>query len=353
VLQGPPAPAARHQALVRLVGAPVAAAVDEFELVFDFGEDDDDEAADEVSHALPDQSIGLSAPVEDAEEQLPIANMTVAQIREELKEYGIAARGRKLEMMEALKMVRLKRIRGVPTNDLTVHQDTQMHWYMLQTANGFEGTVERSLNMMIDVHQLESQIEEVFVPILEGETSIRMSSVMPSYIFVRMKMSRELHQQITSMQFVLNFVGADRGGRSRGGQMDGTRGFVWPRPMSEEAFAEIVALTRQKEQAEEAEQGGNFAFSVDELVKVTQGPFKGLEGRVVALGQVPTDAITVAVTIMGRETSVDIATNHCEALPDPEAAHEPILGVTDVGHTELRAAGMEAEDRAGAVAPQL
>mgnify|MGYP002037283993 CR=1 FL=1 len=54
--------------------------------------------------------------------------------------------------------------------------------------------------------------QRVFVPILEGETSIRESSVMPSYIFIRMRMSAALHFLISDMQYVINFVGADRGG---------------------------------------------------------------------------------------------------------------------------------------------
>jgi transcription antitermination factor NusG len=60
---------------------------------------------------------------------------------------------------------------------------------------------------------------QVFVPILEGETSVRESSVMPSYIFVRMRMSQDLHFLISSLQYVVSFVGSDRGGRSMSGQM--------------------------------------------------------------------------------------------------------------------------------------
>ena len=40
------------------------------------------------------------------------------------------------------------------------------------------------------VQGLKKDLDDVFVPILEGETSIRDSSVMPSYIFVHMRMSK-------------------------------------------------------------------------------------------------------------------------------------------------------------------
>ena len=47
----------------------------------------------------------------------------------------------------------------------------------------------------------------------------RDASVMPSYIFVRMHMSASLHFLISDFQYVISFVGADRGGRSMSGQV--------------------------------------------------------------------------------------------------------------------------------------
>ena len=98
------------------------------------------------------------------------------------------------------------------------------------------------------VQGLKKDLDDVFVPILEGETSIRDSSVMPSYIFVHMRMSKvflspthpflpyvaphfshisplnsvlkEMMSYVSELNYVVNFVGADRGGRSRSGQME-------------------------------------------------------------------------------------------------------------------------------------
>ena len=67
---------------------------------------------------------------------------------------------------------------------------------------------------------LKKDLDDVFVPILEGETSIRDSSVMPSYIFVHMRMSKEMMSYVSELNYVVNFVGADHGGRSRSGQME-------------------------------------------------------------------------------------------------------------------------------------
>ena len=62
----------------------------------------------------------------------------------------------------------------------------------------------------------------------------------------RMRMSAQLHFLINDLQYVINFVGADRGGRSMSGQMVGNRGFVRPLPVSDAEFDKIVRLTRAK-----------------------------------------------------------------------------------------------------------
>ena len=42
---------------------------------------------------------------------------------------------------------------------MQVKREDGMQWYMLQTANGFERAVERTINMMIKAQRLESKIE--------------------------------------------------------------------------------------------------------------------------------------------------------------------------------------------------
>jgi len=181
---------------------------------------------------------------------------------------------------------------------------------MLQTANGFEGTVERTIKMATQAQRLHDKIEQVFVPLLEGETSVRESSVMPSYIFVRMRMNQELHFLISSLQYVVSFVGADRGGRTMSGQMQGSRGFVRPMPMSDKEFSDIVALTKQNRQASGAAEA---EFAVDDMLEVLEGPFKGLQGPVLEIAE-DAQTLTAALTVMGRDTPVQLPIRHALRL---------------------------------------
>jgi len=165
--------------------------------------------------------------------------------------------------------------------------------------------------MAVQAQRLHDQIEQVFLPILEGETSVRESSVMPSYIFVRMRMNQELHFLISSLQYVVSFVGADRGGRTMSGQMQGNRGFVRPLPMTDEQFQNIVQLTKQSVSSKDG--AAEAGFAVDEVLEVLEGPFKGLQGPVLAVGE-DGETLTVALQVMGRDTPVDVPSRHVEKV---------------------------------------
>ena len=191
-----------------------------------------------------------------------------------------------------------------------------------------------AVRVRVVAQRLRSKIERVWVPVLEGETSVRDSSVMPSYIFIRMKMDPTLHFLISDMQYVINFVGNDRGGRSMTGQMVGNRGFVRPMPIPDSKYADIVRLTKQNnlpgnqaegdEAGDEAELGPRGpVYELDEMVEVTEGPFKGMSGPVVSLGNEDEDAeaaaaagttITVALSVMGRDTPVELSRTHVTKL---------------------------------------
>ena len=126
------------------------------------------------------------------------------------------------------------------------------------------------------------------------------------------------------MQYVINFVGADRGGRSSAGQMVGNRGFVRPMPMTDEAFEKIVALTRTKVHAADddaTDEVDASRIAIDDLVEVCEGPFKGMQGPVLernplADGAEEADeadeqALTLVLTVMGRDTPVTVPERYC------------------------------------------
>jgi len=277
---------------------------------FDFDEDEDEDDEDGFFRETDNAMEQMDAMLTDK----PAANLTVAELQAQLKQLGQRATGTRKELIERVQLMQRKRAFGLPIHEMQVKRVSNMEWYMLQTANGFERAVERTLNQAIRAQRLEGQIERVWVPILEGETSVRESSVMPSYIFVKMKMSAALHFLISEMQYVINFVGADRGGRSMSGQMVGNRGFVRPVPITDEAYWKVVALTKAKLTTPvEEEAQAQPAFVIDDLVEVSEGPFKGMNGPVLEVSE-GAGELTLALTVMGRNTPVTLPLEHCVRL---------------------------------------
>ena len=292
----------------------------------DEDEEDDDDYDDAMGGATGPVVSSSTIKITDQ----PAVNLTTTELQQALKKCGQKSTGTKKDLVTRVQLLQRKQLLGIPLNEVEVLKQRQMEWYMLQTANGFERSVERNPNMMIKTSRLQDKIDKVWVPILEGETSVREASVMPSYIFVRMKMDQKMHFLVSDMQYVINFVGADRGGRSMSGNMVGNRGFVRPMPITDEALENIVKLTQAKRRARE--EGGDegdgaadgagaaaatAAFAVDDVVEVEEGAFKGMRGPVIERAHGRGDegpTLTLVLTVMGRDTPVTVPEGHCSLV---------------------------------------
>ena len=89
-------------------------------------------------------------------------------------------------------------------------------------------------------------------------------------------------------------------------------------PLTDEAFDKIVLLTRVKSPSqpgegdeEAAAEAAGPAFDLDEMVEVLEGPFKGMQGPVLSLSE-GGDELTLALSVMGRDTPVTLNAEHCE-----------------------------------------
>jgi hypothetical protein len=130
-------------------------------------DDDDDEYEDEetMKRRQELETVVVS--------ERPATNMTVDELKSQLRVLGQRHTGTKAELIKRVQLAQRKQILGIPTNDLEVQKVEDMQWYMLQTANGFERSVERSINMAISSQRLQSKIDRVFVPIVSTQPSPR------------------------------------------------------------------------------------------------------------------------------------------------------------------------------------
>ena len=128
-----------------LTGARMMAnAYESFEFAYDEEEDEAEEEAQEAARVarlvVPDK---------------PVANMTVGELAETLKQLGLRHTGAKPALVERLQSIQRKHALGLPINDMEVQSDEALRWYMLQTANGFERAVETNLNMAVRAQRLQ------------------------------------------------------------------------------------------------------------------------------------------------------------------------------------------------------
>lgn len=176
-------------------------------------------------------------------------------------------------------------------------QKTDMQWYVVQTLSGKEQQAKTYIDKFKKVEDLEDCVGDVLVPtetvseVKQGKKSQRVRKFYPCYIFVQMKLYDENNRLlnkpwyfIREAQGVIGIVGGDR-----------------PAPLRE---AEIEHIQKQVEQAA-GKEVPKVQYEVGEEVKITDGPFMNLTGRIDEIDP-ERGKLKVSVSIFGRFTPVEL-----------------------------------------------
>lgn len=167
--------------------------------------------------------------------------------------------------------------------------DGERHWYAIHTYSGYENAVARNLKQRIDSLGMETQIFDVVVPtekkirVKGGKRVTEEERIYPGYVLVDMIVNDESWYIVRNTPRVTGFVGS------------GTQ----PVPLS---HAEYEALMKRMDT-------GGVKHNIDlvqgDMVIITDGPFKDLEGKV---GEVDESSgrVKVLVSMFGRETPVEL-----------------------------------------------
>ena len=173
-----------------------------------------------------------------------------------------------------------------------------MHnWYIVQTFSGFEQKVAETLKDLIKTKELEDKIEDVIVPmhevteVVRGKRVQRKKKYFPSYILVKLDMSKELYHMIKNIQKVTGFLG--------------TTGK--PVPVSEKEIDKIMGRIKEGTLEPKAQ----VSFDIGEQVKVCEGPFASFSGLVEEVDEEKA-RLKVSVSIFGRPTPIALEYNQVE-----------------------------------------
>ncbi len=167
--------------------------------------------------------------------------------------------------------------------------EQERRWYVIHTYSGYEDAVAKNLKQRIESLGMEDKIFNVIVPkekkikIKNGKRKTVEEKIYPGYVLVEMIVTDSSWYVVRNTPRVTGFLGA------------GTT----PIPVSDKDIEELM----KKMKAEEPQ--FKIDFEVGSAVKITDGPFKGFDGKVSEIDE-ERGKIKVLVSMFGRDTPVEL-----------------------------------------------
>ncbi len=169
----------------------------------------------------------------------------------------------------------------------TLHQGRR--WYVLHTYSGYEENVEKNLKQRIESMDMEDKIYNILIPsekkirIKNGKRKVVEEKIFPGYVLVEMVVTDESWYVVRNTPNVTGFIGTG----------------TIPTPISED---EVKSLQKRIGVEEP-----KYKVDVSEgsPVRIIDGPFKNLEGKVTNVDE-SKGKIKVLVSMFGRETPVEL-----------------------------------------------
>jgi len=163
------------------------------------------------------------------------------------------------------------------------------NWYAIHTYAGYENAVLRNLRQRIDSLGMHDKIFNVIVPtekkikIKAGKRVEVEEKIYPGYVLVDMIVTDDSWYVVRNTPRVTGFVGAG----------------VNPVPLRKD---EVDYLFKKMDQSTLKH---NIDLAIGEMVRIVDGPFKDLEGKVNSVDG-ERGKVKVFVSMFGRETPVEL-----------------------------------------------
>ena len=177
--------------------------------------------------------------------------------------------------------------------------ETGMKWYVLRAVSGKEGKVKEFIDAAKKHNDiLEANVGEVLLPtekyamLRNGKRVIKEKLFLPGYVLVQATLQGEVAHMLRFIPNVLGFLGG----------MDN------PQVVRQSEINRILG-TAEETTIESAEI--NIPYTVDETVKVIDGPFSGFSGVIEEVNS-EKRKLKVMVKIFGRKTPLELAFTQVE-----------------------------------------
>lgn len=159
-------------------------------------------------------------------------------------------------------------------------------WYVVHTYSGYENKVATNILKAAENRKMQDEIFEVKIPtetVVEvredGKTREVERKIFPGYVLIKMIVTDDSWYVVRNTRGVTGFVGPASE----------------PVPLSD---AEVAALGVEKRTVE-------ISYQVGDLVKITSGPLKGMEGSVISI-DTEAGVVNVKISMLGQEIPAEM-----------------------------------------------
>lgn len=168
----------------------------------------------------------------------------------------------------------------------------EKQWYVVNTYSGHENKVKEKLDMRIQSMNMQDYIFRVIVPekteieIKDGVKKERVKKLFPGYVLVEMIMTDEAWYVVRNTPGVTGFLGSSGKGAK-------------PFPLFKHEIDNILKTIGVPDKPVVVD------LKVDDKVKINDGPFKLMAGKVLEIDKENNKA-KVSIDLFGQETTVEV-----------------------------------------------
>lgn len=162
-------------------------------------------------------------------------------------------------------------------------------WYAIHVVVGFEEIVADAIMKRAEAYDMRDKIFNVLVPkekvweVRGGKRELVEKKIYPGYVFADMIITDETWYLVRNTPKVTGFLGA------------GTT----PMPIDQKEIEEILKRMKPEEPLIETD------IKENDLVEITQGVFKGMQGKVIEVDR-EKGRLKVMISVFNRETPVEV-----------------------------------------------
>lgn len=167
-----------------------------------------------------------------------------------------------------------------------------MNWYVLRAVSGKEAKLKEYIEAEMKHNDLLStHVAQVLIPtekyasLRNGKRVEKEKISLPGYVFIQANLIGDVAHTLRFMPNCLGFLG----------------GLDEPSPVPQSDINRMLGAAEEVELANDV----NIPFEVDEMVKVTDGPFSGFSGVIEEVNS-EKHKLKVMVKIFGRKTPLEL-----------------------------------------------